>query len=101
MPEVDPTTPTPLLSGQTIEDEFISTVTPHTDTFHLPIKGITEDEGVCVMEAELNNEEPGYMGGMDLDEDETENSNEVSSGYERRNVLANLGPDDRTEGYRG
>lgn len=105
MPGVEPTTPTPLLSEEkemTEEDEYSSTVIP--DTFvHLPIQNITEDQGMCddIEGGQPDNEESGYMGGMPMEEDETQSSNEASSGYERRPVIDNLAPDDRAEGYRG
>ncbi|XP_026165185.1 growth/differentiation factor 10b isoform X2 [Mastacembelus armatus] len=90
--EVEPTSPTPLLP----ELPFAST--PSTDDdLRLPIGVHTEDEGVCDVDPQ-NDERPGYMPGHNLEEDETQNSN---GGYEKRPVLAELGPDELAEGYRG
>ncbi|XP_067372240.1 interferon gamma receptor 1-like isoform X3 [Channa argus] len=103
VPEVEPTTPTPLLSTET--EEFSSAFTSSTDgDLRLPVRVIVEDEDVCnrMEEGQPNNESSAYMEGLGLEEDDLANSNGASSGYEKREALSvALGPDDRAEGYRG
>lgn len=102
--DVDPTTPTP---PQTEE----------SSTFHSEydvrrtIRPIAEDEGVCDISdveqqdsggsEDMGGHENGdseYMGGQELEEGF---GNPGDYGYERRELLVELGPDDRAEGYRG
>lgn len=102
--EVEPTTPTPLLLGETRKEEEEEVEYPSTYT-HKSNEKFTEDEGMCddIEEGQPDNEGSGYMAGtsIDSDIDDPPNFSEVSSGYERRPAFDNLAPDDRTEGYRG
>uniref|UniRef100_A0A8C9Y1A9 Uncharacterized protein n=1 Tax=Sander lucioperca TaxID=283035 RepID=A0A8C9Y1A9_SANLU len=94
VPEVEATSPTPLLLTE--ENEYAATVTPSTEPeLRLAIGVSTEDEGVS-NDVEVGNDEgPGYMPGSNLDEDE------APSGYESRPVLVELAPGELAEGYRG
>lgn len=101
--EVEATTPTqPLVQESKKEDvdeiQF-TTVSPDPYDSRPPIEIIDEDE---IDRGQQNNEGSGYMAGVDMEEDDAQDSHEVSSGYEGRNpVIQSLGPDDRVEGYRG
>ncbi|XP_028458983.1 interferon gamma receptor 1-like isoform X2 [Perca flavescens] len=94
VPEVEATSPTPLLLTE--ENEFTATVTSTTEPeLRLPIGVSTEDERVSD-EVEVGNDEgPGYMQGSNFDEDE------APSGYESRPVLVEFAPGELAEGYRG
>ncbi|KAK2824480.1 hypothetical protein Q5P01_021655 [Channa striata] len=102
VPEVEPTTPTPLLWQETVDFPCDTTPSPETD-LRLPVRGVTEEEiMVAPMEREPNNDGSAYMEGLGLEEEEMANSNDASSGYEKREAVSvDLGPDDRAEGYRG
>lgn len=52
-------------------------------------------------EGTANGEGSAYIQGRNLEEDEEEEPESSRSPYERRSVLVQLAPDDRTEGYRG
>ncbi|XP_039639840.1 interferon gamma receptor 1-like isoform X2 [Perca fluviatilis] len=94
VPEVEATSPTPLLPTE--ENEFTATVTSSTEPeLRLPIGVSTEDEGVSDDVEVGNDEGPGYMPGSNFDEDE------APSGYESRPVLVEFAPGELAEGYRG
>ncbi|XP_075931853.1 growth/differentiation factor 10b [Anarhichas minor] len=100
VPEVGPSSPTPLLSAE--EEELTTCVPPSTETeLRLPLGVLTEDEGVSDDVGVGTNEEPGYMTAKDLEEDEALYPSEVPTGYEKRPVFDTLAPDEVTEGYRG
>ncbi|XP_031694456.1 growth/differentiation factor 10b [Anarrhichthys ocellatus] len=100
VPEVGPTSPTPLLSAE--EEELTTCVPPSTEPeLRLPLGMLTEDEGVSDDVGVGTNKEPGYMAGNDLEEDEALYPSEVPTGYEKRPVFDTLAPDEVTEGYRG
>ncbi|XP_078128479.1 growth/differentiation factor 10b isoform X2 [Sander vitreus] len=93
VPEVEATSPTPLLLTE--ENEYTATVTPSTEPeLRLPI-GVSTEEGVSDDVEVGIDEGPGYMPGSNLDEDE------APSGYESRPVLVELAPGELAEAYRG
>lgn len=109
MPQVDATSPTPLLNGEEGSTEPMSIVPSSADQeIRLPIGRPSEDrpvneEAEAEAEAEAEKEEGHeYMLGNDLEEDETQlYSSGNSSGYEKRCVVVKLGSDDElAEGYR-
>uniref|UniRef100_A0A8C2ZRR4 Fibronectin type-III domain-containing protein n=1 Tax=Cyclopterus lumpus TaxID=8103 RepID=A0A8C2ZRR4_CYCLU len=95
VPEVAPSSPTPLLSAE--EKEFTAFVPCATEPeLHLPIRPSSGDEGLCGDDEDgAMAEEPGYVQGQHLEEEES------TSGYEKRLMLVELAPDELTEGYRG
>ncbi|XP_059215395.1 interferon gamma receptor 1-like [Centropristis striata] len=95
IPEVSPASPTPLL-----DDRDVHTFTPTENELRLPIGLPTEGEGVSDVEVGKY-EGSGYMGGRSFEEDEELNSEEGPSGYEKRQVVVELAPDEQAEGYRG
>lgn len=102
VPEVDPTSPTPLLPTTEEKEgkEFTSSITSSTEPdLRLPI-GVWTEGKVDVVEVK-NDEGPGYMQGSNLDVDETQLGSGVPSGYEKRPVFVELAPDEPAEGYRG
>ncbi|XP_068575769.1 growth/differentiation factor 10b [Cebidichthys violaceus] len=100
VPEVEPTSPTPLISKE--EEELETVVPPFTESeFRLTLGVSTEDEGVSDDLGVGTNAEPGYMRGNELEEDEALNPSEVPCGYEKRPVFVTLAPDEVAEGYRG
>lgn len=102
VPEVGPTSPTPLLPTTEEKEgkDFTSSITSSTDPdLLLPIGVWTEDK-VDVVEVK-NDEGPGYMHGSNLDVDETQLGSGAPSGYEKRPVFVDLAPDELAEGYRG
>ncbi|XP_076599120.1 growth/differentiation factor 10b [Chaetodon auriga] len=103
VPQVEPTSPTPLLStpSEKEDKEFTPPVTSSTEPdLRLRIGVPTEDEGVCDVMEVSNDEGPVYMHGS-LDQDEPEVFSDVPSDYEKRPVFVELAPDEQTEGYRG
>ncbi|GAA6231610.1 interferon gamma receptor 1-like precursor [Lates japonicus] len=101
--KVEPSSPTPLLPCPE-ENGFTPAVTPSTeDQFRMPIGVSLQDEQADddIEVGESGYEERGYMGGNGLDEDEILDPCPGPSGYEKRDVLVNMGPDDPAEGYRG
>lgn len=105
VPKVEPASVTPLLSP-TEEKDLTPTVTPSSEPDFRQSIGVTAedegDEGVCDVVELGNDEGPGYVGGRNLDADETPYSSKASSGYEKRErVLVDVGPDEQAEGYRG
>nr|XP_046257947.1 uncharacterized protein LOC124065981 isoform X2 [Scatophagus argus] len=104
VPEIEPTSPQPLLQGEQIvkeEKEFTFTsVTSSTETEgRLPIGVSIEDEGVCDVE-DVKNEGLGYMQGSNLEGNEPEDLSEIPSGYEKREVVVEMAPDEKATGYR-
>ncbi|XP_071336307.1 growth/differentiation factor 10b [Trachinotus anak] len=100
---VEPASPTPLLHSCSEESEVTATVTPTSEPeFRLPIGVSREDKDLndVAGEGQPNDEGHGYMEGGNLDEDETVNSSGASSGYEKRQVLVDMGDDELAEGYR-
>ncbi|XP_073337860.1 growth/differentiation factor 10b [Pagrus major] len=102
VPDVEPPSPTPLLS--TPEDTPTAT-SPAQYELRLPIgqvEGVsTMDEGVCEDIEVGNHEESFYMHGKNMEEDEPELSDPAPSGYEKRQVIVDLAPGENAEGYRG
>lgn len=103
MPQVDASSPTPLLNREEGSTEPMSIVPTSTDQdIRLPIGQLSEDRAVSE-EAQVeakNDEGHDYMLGNYLEEDEPY-SNGDCSGYEKRSVLVTLGSDDeQAEGYR-
>lgn len=99
MSEVEPTSPLPLLTNDGYE--ATPTATPSTEIDVRLRIGVTEDEGVCDVDVKNDDgEEPGYMRGRNMEGDESPPPSE-RSGYEKRPVLVELGPDEQAEGYRG
>ncbi|XP_039995014.1 interferon gamma receptor 1-like isoform X2 [Xiphias gladius] len=97
--KVEPSSPTPLLSYPE-ENEFTRAGTSFEPDLRLRI-GIYKDEDVCDQGGRQPNDEGhGYMKGSDMDEDGTSLSGGVPSGYEKRQVLVELGRDELAEGYR-
>lgn len=101
VPEVEPTSPTYLLSTtEDNEDTGCTPVISSTETdFRLPIGVPADDEGVCDDVEVSDGEGRGYMPG-NLDEDETQVFNGAPSDYEKRPVFVELAPDEQAEGYR-
>ncbi|TNN74254.1 hypothetical protein EYF80_015497 [Liparis tanakae] len=102
VPEVEPSSPPPLLSEE--EEEFTSFVPRATEPEPRPPvwessvdEGPRDDEEEEEEEGAMNEEieEPGYMSGNHLEEEES------ASGYERRPTLVELAPGELAEGYRG
>ncbi|XP_068423261.1 growth/differentiation factor 10b [Clinocottus analis] len=92
--EVEPRSPT--LSAED-DDEFTTCVHPAAEPeLRLRIGVSTEDEGVCDDEDGAINEEPGYIGGRHMEQDEAP----LTSGYEKRSVFDELAPGELTSGYR-
>ncbi|XP_035461505.2 interferon gamma receptor 1-like isoform X1 [Scophthalmus maximus] len=92
--KVEPSSPTPLLLHQE-EEEFTPAATPAAEPPDLRLRiGVTQADDVCDVTEVGHPEEGGH-----LDEEETPNY-EVPSGYEKREVLVEMGPDDLAEGYR-
>uniref|UniRef100_A0A3B4V434 Interferon gamma receptor 1 n=1 Tax=Seriola dumerili TaxID=41447 RepID=A0A3B4V434_SERDU len=103
VPTLEPSSPTPLLSPHSKEDEFTLTVTPTAEPDfrgRIGLSGEGEDVRDDVEEGHLNDDRHEYMEGGNLDEDGTQNSSDVSSGYEKREVLVDMGEDELAEGYR-
>lgn len=99
--EVGAVSPTPLLPPE--EDELTPTGAPSTETdLRLPLGVSTKDVDEPVDDAvEVGVDEgPGYMQGGDLGDDEELSSTEAPSGYEKRQVVVELAPDEQAEGYR-
>ncbi|XP_070834272.1 growth/differentiation factor 10b [Chaetodon trifascialis] len=101
VPEVEPVSPTPLLStpSEKEDKEFTPAVTSSTEPdLRLRIGVPAEEEGVCDVMEVSNGEGPVYIEGS-LDQDEPEV--DVPSDYEKRPVFVELAPNEQTEGYRG
>ncbi|XP_029305484.1 growth/differentiation factor 10b [Cottoperca gobio] len=96
--EVEPTSPTPLLSSE--EKELSPALIPSTEPdVRLRIGVSEEDEGVS-NDMEVRNDD--YMQGKNFEEDDDPpDCSEVPSDYEKRQVLVKLAPDELAEGYRG
>lgn len=113
VPEVDATSPTPLLSKGEGSTDPMSIIPSSADQdIRLPI-GLPSEDGVVREEVESevqaeaqveaeSDERHEYMLGNDLEEDEMQPcSSGNSSGYEKRCVVVELGSDDeQAEGYR-
>ncbi|XP_070697296.1 interferon gamma receptor 1-like [Pempheris klunzingeri] len=97
VPEVEPTTPTQLLIEQT---ESTPTVTPSPEQDLRLSIGIEDEDGSDVVTAG-DAEGSLYTHGRHFDEEEEPQSSEPASGYERREVLVEVGPDELVKGYRG
>jgi len=106
VPEVEPSSPTPLPSAEERESTpFVHRATEPELRLPIGVSGV--DEGPCDDEEEeegaMNEEneepeepeEPEYMSGNHLEEEES------ASGYEKRPMLVALAPDELTVGYRG
>ncbi|XP_035519264.1 interferon gamma receptor 1-like [Morone saxatilis] len=101
--DVEPISPTPLLSNGTVEKkerEFPPTPISSPDyEGRLPI-GVSTKADECDVVEVGTEEGPGYMPGSNLEEDDAQSVSEPPSGYEKRSVLVDLGSDDQAEGYR-
>lgn len=98
--EVEPSSPTPLLS-QT-EEEDRTRFTNYDSRF--PIRVSHNGDMSNVMEEEQpNGEGPGYMVGNNIGDENPDSGDEnPGSGYEKRNTVAvEMGPDEVAKGYRG
>ncbi|XP_058506722.1 interferon gamma receptor 1-like isoform X2 [Solea solea] len=100
---VEPSSPTPLLSHHYHDSGFTLADGGSTepDVLRLPI-GVSTNGGMRehVETERADDEGEGYRAGGNLDEAETESCSEAPSGYEKREVLVELGPNDSVEGYR-
>lgn len=101
MPELGPSSPTPLLPN-TEENKLLTNDPSSTEPeLRLRIGGVwTEVEGVCDVVQGEKDEDPGYVQGSNLDE-EIQNFSKGHSGYESRPVFVEIAPDEQAEGYRG
>lgn len=98
--EGEPSSPTPLLTSTEEQDKRGFTSITHDDVLRLPIRGVSEDEGVSDVTEQVEPSVDGsaYMQGQNFEEDEAETGR---SDYERRPVLDELAPGETVEGYRG
>ncbi|XP_028278529.1 interferon gamma receptor 1-like [Parambassis ranga] len=94
--EVEPNSPTPLLTAISEENSSTTHFSDYDERkrFGLP----SEDEGVSDVEVQQQRECPDYMHGNDFEDDDGLAS---TTGYERREVLVTLDPNEQTQGYRG
>lgn len=115
MPEVNATSPTPLLTNEEESTDPMSIIPSSADQeTRLPI-GLPSEDGAVREEVEVEAEAKAqaqaeaegdegheYMTGNDFGEDEMQPcSSGNSSGYEKRCVVVTLGSDDeQAEGYR-
>lgn len=103
VPEIEPTSPTPLLSDKEEhkEKKFTSTETSSMEPVAQGSIALSiEDEGVFDDAEGDTGEETGYRQGRNL-EDEDSSSSGALTGYEKRPVVVNFGTGDDAEGYRG
>lgn len=102
VPQVEPSSPTPLLQEKEV-DELPPASTPFNEyDLRMPIGVSTENEREEVCDVTVaEKEKDDYMPGANLDEDEESNSFEAHSSYEKRQVVVEIAPGEKAEGYRG
>ncbi|XP_051276106.1 interferon gamma receptor 1-like [Dicentrarchus labrax] len=102
--EVEHVSPTPLLSNETVEKkekEFPPSPISSTDCEGCQPFGVLTEADECDVVEVGTEEGPGYMPGSNLEEDDAQSVGELPSGYEKREVLVDLGLNEQAEGYRG
>ncbi|NP_001348102.1 interferon gamma receptor 1-like precursor [Kryptolebias marmoratus] len=111
-PELDavtPSSPTCLLTDYEGKEVEPDTPVPNGSTgydgrMRLGVFPNSQSASEGLEEGSANGERSAYMQGNSLEDEDEEaeaGEEELRSPYERRSVLVQLAPDDRTEGYRG
>lgn len=104
VPQPEPSSPTPLLMTTEDNEGNDSTpgVTPTAEPdLRLPIGVSAADETACGVAEMQSDQEDGYLAkGQSLEDEDMDSSGAVSTGYEKRSCIVDLGPDEKAEGYR-